>query len=68
LTVVGALELCGRDVAVVGGDLAMKQPVVQPVDVAEDGELDAVTATRGRRDGMSSHMWCPLKLSAMAES
>ena len=44
LTVVESLELCRRHVAVVVGDLAVKTPVVEPVDVAEGGELDVVEA------------------------
>jgi hypothetical protein len=43
LTVVGGLELCRRDVAVVVGDLTVETAMVEPVDVAHGGELDVVS-------------------------
>jgi len=42
LTVVESLELCRGDIAVVVDDLAMQAPVVEPVDVAQGGELNIV--------------------------
>jgi hypothetical protein len=42
LTVVGGLELRRGDVGVVVGDLAVEPAMVEPVDVAEGGELDVV--------------------------
>ena len=45
MTVVGGLELCWCDVAVVVGDLAMEAPVIEPVDVLEGGEFDVVEAS-----------------------
>jgi len=44
-TVVGGFELGRRDVAVVVGDLAVQAVVVEPVEVAERGELDVVEAS-----------------------
>ncbi len=46
LTVVGGLELGRRDVAVLG-DLTVETALVEPVDVAERGELDVVEAPPG---------------------
>jgi hypothetical protein len=44
LTVVDGLELCWGDVGVVLSDLAVEPAVVEPVDVAEGGELDVIEA------------------------
>ena len=44
MTVVDGFELCWGDVGVVLGDLAVKPAVVEPVEVAERGELDVVEA------------------------
>ena len=42
MTVVGRFELCWRDVGVVLGYLTVQPAVVEPVDVAEGGELDVI--------------------------
>jgi hypothetical protein len=46
VTVVGGLELGRRGVAVLG-DLAVEPAVVEPVDIAQGGELDVVEAAPG---------------------